>query len=133
MADLTITRVHIVRMFEMLPDGPVNEALGVGEAVRVDATTGKYTPGNATDTTENQVRGIALHVADYANATISAIKRGIIDIGDALDALNYGVPVYLSNTDGVLADAAGTQAVIVGYVIPGWGDTAGDKLLLVNL
>lgn len=137
MADLSITAadVRIVRVDEggMLPDGPANEALNAGEAVRIDATTGKYTPGNATTTTENAVRGIAANTADYANATISVVKKGILDVGDALDALNYGVPVYLSDTDGTLADAAGTTSVVVGRVVAGWGDTAGDKLLLVDL
>lgn len=137
MADLSITPadVHLVRFDEggMLPDGPTNEALNAGEAVRIDATTGKYTPGNATTTTENAVRGIAINTVGAANLTISVLKKGVLDVGDALDGLNYGVPVYLSDTDGTLADAAGTTTVIVGRVIAGWGDTSGDKLLLVDL
>jgi hypothetical protein len=135
MAALTITAadVHIVRMFEMLPDGPANEALGAGEAVRVDATTGKYTPGNGTTTTEAAVRGIACNTADYANATITVMKRGILDVGDALDAMSYGAPVYLSDTDGSLDTAAGTVSTLVGFVIPGWGATTADKLLAVNI
>lgn len=135
MADLAITAadVRIVKMYEMLEDGPANEALNAGEPVRVDATTGKYTPGNGTTTTENAVRGIAVNTADYANATITPMKRGILDVGDALSGLGYGATVYLSDTDGTLADAAGTVSTVVGYVIPAWGNTTADKLLLVNL
>lgn len=136
MTNLAITAadVRIVRMDEngMLPDGPVNEAVSAGVPVRIDATTGKYTPGNGSDTTENQVRGIAVNTA-ATNETVSVMKKGILDVGDALSALNYGVPVYLSNTDGTLADTAGSQSVIVGRVVPAWGSTTADKLLAVDL
>jgi hypothetical protein len=131
MANLTITNVHIVRIFEMEPDGPVNEVVAVGVPVRVDATTGKYTPSNATTTTENQYKGIAVNTGDYANATISVMRKGILDVGNALSGINYGLPVYLSDTDGTLADAAGTVSTIVGYVMPGFASTTPDKLLLV--
>jgi hypothetical protein len=133
MANLTITTVHIVRMFEMEPDGPVNEVVAAGKPVRVDATTGFYTPGNATTTTENALKGIATNTGDYANATITVMKRGILDVGNALSAVAYGATVFLSDTDGTLADTAGTVSTIVGYVIPGFGSTTPDKLLLVNI
>jgi hypothetical protein len=133
MANLTITSVHIVRMYEMVPDGPVNEVVAVGAPVRVDATTGKYTNGNGSTTTENQVKGIACTPGDYANATITPMKRGILDIGNALSGVNYGAPIYLSDTDGTLADSAGTVSTIVGYCIAAWGNTTADKLLLVNI
>jgi hypothetical protein len=133
MANLTITSVHIVRMFEMEPDGPVNEVVAAGKPVRIDATTGFYTPGNATTTTENALKGIAVNTGDYANATIGVMKRGILDIGNALSAVAYGATVYLSDTDGTLADSAGTVSTIVGYCISGFGSTTPDKLLLVNI
>jgi len=120
-------------MFEMEPDGPVNEVVTAGKPVRVDATTGFYTPGNATTTTENALKGIAVNTGDYANATIGVMKRGILDIGNALSAVAYGATVFLSDTDGTLADTAGTVSTIVGYVIPGFGSTTPDKLLLVNV
>ena len=135
MAVLTVTAadVRIVRIVEMLPDGPANEALAAGETVRIDTTTGKYTPANGTTAPEARVVGIAVNTADYAEATISVMREGILDVGDALDALAYDLPIYMSDTDGSLADdAASTVDVIVGRVIAGWGDTAGDKLLLVD-
>lgn len=137
MANLTVTPadVRIVRLDEalMLPDGPVNEAINAGQPVRIDATTGKYTLGNGTTATEAAVRGIACVTATLANMTTTVMQRGLLDVGDALDALNYGVPVYLSDTDGTLADSAGTTSVVVGRVVAAWGDTSGDKLLAVDL
>lgn len=137
MTELAITAadVRIVRIEEMLPDGPANEALNAGEPIRIDTTTGYYTPANGTDAAEARVVGIACNTADYANATISVMKRGVLDLGDALDALAYDLPIYMSDTDGTLSDGAGdsTVDVVVGRVIAGWGDTSGDKLLLVDL
>lgn len=139
MADLSITAadVHLVRFDEggMLPDGPAAEALNAGEVVRIDTTTGKYTPANGTTSGEARPVGVAITTANYANATISVVKKGIIDVGDALDSLAYDLPIYLSDTDGVMGSAAtdSTVDVIIGRVVAGWGDTAGDKLLLVDL
>lgn len=137
MANLTITPadVRIVRMVEMLPDGPANEALNAGETVRLDTSTGKYTPANGTASGEARVVGIACNTVDYANGTLSVMRKGILDVGDALDALAYDLPIYMSDTDGTLSDGAGdsTVDVVIGRVVAGWGDTAGDKLLLVDL
>jgi hypothetical protein len=134
---ITAADVRIVRLDEalMLPDGPTNEAVNAGQPVRIDATTGKYTKANGTDATESAVRGIAVTTATLANLTISVMKQGLLDVGDALDALNYGVPVYMSDTDGTLSDSAGdsTVDVVVGRVVAGWGDPSGDKLLQVDI
>ena len=48
----------------------------------------------------------------------------------------YGAQIFVSDTDARLGDAAGTVSVVVGRVIPAWGQslgTAADKLLEVNL
>lgn len=133
MANLTVTTVHIVRIFEMEPDGPVNEVVAVGAPVRVDSSTGKYTNGNGTTTTENAIKGICCNPGDYANKTVTVMKRGILDIGNALSGVSYGAAIYASDTDGTLADSAGTVSTILGYCIPAWGNTTADKLLLVNV
>src|SRR5436190_3580070 len=134
MTNLAITAadVRIVAIWEMMPDGPVNETVAAGVPVREEATTGKYTQGNGSDTTENQIRGIAVNSA-VAGETITPMKKGVLDIGDALSSYSYGVPIYLSDTDGTLANTAGSQSVIVGRVIAAWGNTTADKLLLVDL
>ena len=137
MADLSITPadVRIVRIVEMLPDGPAGEALNAGEVVRIDTTTGRYTPANGTASGEARPVGIAVNTANYAGETISVLKSGILDVGDALDALAYDLALYNSDTDGAIGSAASDSTVdnIIGRVVAGWGDTAGDKLLLVDL
>jgi hypothetical protein len=134
---ITPAEVRIVRLDEalMLPDGPTNEAVNAGQPVRFDTTTGKYTKANGTDAAEALVRGISVTTVGLANLTISVMQRGYLDVGDALDALNPGVPIYMSDTDGTLSDSAGdsTVDVIVGRVVMGWGNTAGDKLLFVDI
>jgi hypothetical protein len=53
-------------------------------------------------------------------------------VGDALSGIAYGVSVSLSDTDGTLADAAGTVSTVVGKVVPGWAGSA-KKLLRLSL
>jgi hypothetical protein len=46
------------------------------------------------------------------------------------------VSLYLSDTDGTVADAAGTTSVVLGRVVPGFGTTTGtaaDKLFFIDL
>lgn len=131
MADLTITSVRIVESIEQF-DLPQAEALAVGNAVRLDATTGGATGANGTDATEAAAIGIVTE-EDEAGVVVTVVKRGLLDVGEALAALDFGDPVYLSDTDKALADAAGTVPKIVGYVAPGWSHTTADRLLRVNL
>lgn len=135
MANLSITAADVtpVLVFEQLPAGPADEALNAGEAIKINTSTGKYTPGNGSGAAEARVIGVAVTSATYAGQAITVIKRGILDVGDALSGLAYDQVVYLSDTDGTLADSAGTVSTVVGRVVPGWGATTADKLLLVNL
>jgi hypothetical protein len=48
----------------------------------------------------------------------------------------YGAPIYVSDTVGTLADAAGTATLLVGHVTSAHAQslgTAADKLLYVNI
>ena len=56
----------------------------------------------------------------------------VLDVGDALSGIAYGVSVFLSDTDGTLADAAGTVSTVVGKVVAGWAGSA-KKLLRLTL
>ena len=60
------------------------------------------------------------------------VRQGLVDVGDAMSSMNYGALVYLSDTDGTLADATGTTTKVVGQVASGWGSTTADKLLRVQ-
>jgi len=77
-------------------------------------------------------RGIAISKASEANITITVVTDGLIDMGDMFTATAIGAAVYASNTTGVLADAAGDNVWIVGYVQAAFGNTTPDKLLNVR-
>lgn len=136
MADLalvTANRVNVVQSFEQLTL-PAAEAITAGQAVRLDTASGRFTKANATLAAEARIFGIATRSV-AAGEPLTAIRRGIMD-GYDLSALAYDGAVYLSNTDGALADAAGTVSTPVGRVVPGTGVTTGtvyDKLLYVDL
>ena len=134
MADLTLTTANRVEVVEsIIQDTRVAaEAIVAGAPVRDDGN-GKFTNANATNATEAAVYGIAVKSVP-AGFPVTAIRKGVLDGWSNLPA--HGATVYLSDTDGRLADAAGTETVPVGIVIPGNANTAGaaaDKLLFVDL
>lgn len=133
MADLSITAADVapVRVIDQIT-APAAETIAAGQAVRLDTTTGKLTLAKGTTAAEARIRGIALN-GGVAGTTITAVSKGIIDLGDALGDLTYDDDVFLSDTDGTLADAAGTVSTIVGTVEPGFANTTPDKLLRVDL
>lgn len=129
---ITATSVAPVKTIEQFT-GPAAEAINAGQYVRFNTTNGKIELGNGSTAAEAREGGIAVETANVANVTITAIRKGWIDLGDALDSLNYDQDVYLSDTDGTLDDTAGTVTRTVGTVVPGWGATTADKLLRVDL
>lgn len=138
MADLalvTTAKVEVVESIEQMTL-PAAEAVTPGQAVRLDTTTGRFTKANGTTAAEARIYGIAVGgAAVAAGEAITAIRQGVLD-GYVLDALAYDAAIYLSNTDGTLADTAGTVSTPVGRVIPGTSNLLGaahDKLLLVDL
>lgn len=91
-----------------------------GKYLRVDGTTAKAMLGNATSSGEvGTLRGLALTDQRYVGDSVTLLRNGLVDFGNALDAMDYGALIYVSDTDGTLADAAGTvTSAIVGYVWP---------------
>lgn len=133
LALVTAGDLHVVESIEQLTL-PFAESVNIGQLVRIDATTGKWTKANGTTTTEAAAYGVLVG-KDRAGAVGTAIRQGVID-GVDISALNFWAAVYASDTDGTLADAAGTVSLIVGRVIPATAVTAGntyDKLLLIDL
>lgn len=131
MADLAITRVRIVEAIDKF-DAPAEEVFAVGEAVRFH-TDGSVTPANGTTADEAAFVGIATTPGDRVGQAVTVVRDGLLDVGEALAALAYGAPVYLSDTDGTLeGTAAATVDVIIGRVEPGWGGLTADKLLRVR-
>ena len=132
MADLVITKADQVQVVQQFT-GPAVEAITEGQRCRFDASTGKIALGKGTDAAEIAPGGIAVHAAAIGEA-VTVINQGIVDVGAALDALNYGAPIYVSDTDGTFGGDAGDSTVdtIVGRVVPGWNTTTGEKLLGMN-
>lgn len=134
MADIAVATagtIHIVQSIQQMTL-PATETIVAGAPVRIH-TDGKWTNANGSDTTENDLWGIATRSA-IAGEPVTAVRRGILDGFTFAQA--YNAPIYVSNTDGRLGDAAGTASKLVGRVVPGTATTLGtayDKLLSVEL
>lgn len=134
MANIAVTtagKIHIVESIQQ-KTLPATETILAGAPVRIH-TDGKWTNANGTTTTENRVWGIATKSV-IAGEALTAVRRGTLDgytFSQAFDAI-----IYLSDTDGILGDTAGTVSTIVGRVVPGTAVVNGatfDKLLSVEL
>src|ERR671934_2075848 len=101
MANLTITasKVAPVRIDEHFT-GPAAEAITAGQYVRLNTTNGKVEKGNASSAAEARAGGIAVEGAAAAGYPVTAVRRGLVDLGTALDGLGYDADVFLSATDG---------------------------------
>jgi len=135
MADLTITAADVaaVEIIEKVT-GPAAAAIDAGEACYIVAASGKYNLADEDASAPvNDVEGVAINSANAAGITTTLVRKGVLDVGDALAGMDYGAEVYLSATAGKLADADPGNTVVVGQVIPGWGYTTADKLLRVDL
>ena len=108
--------------------------LTAGQFGRQNTSTGKVELGKATSQAEGLGGGVALK-SGTVGRTISILIQGTLNLGNALSAVAYGAPIYLSDTDGKLATAEGTKRKVLGYVVPGWGNPSGtpDKLLRLVL
>lgn len=135
MTDLTITAAEVAPVYIIKQrTGPANEAVDAGEVVYRVAASGKLALADANVAAPaNEPDGVSLTTTLQQNDTMTYVIDGIIDLGDALDGMNYGDNVYLSATAGKMADAddAGT-GIVVGEVVPAWGATTADKLLWVH-
>lgn len=109
-------------------------AITAGAPCYVVAATGKAAHSDANGA------GVIASCWGIATASVAAgqcvtlIRCGIMDGWD-LSNLNFGDPVYVSDTVGRLGETAGTAAIIVGTVIPANGQPLGstaDKVLLVE-
>lgn len=111
-------------------DGVASEAITAGQPVTMDATTGKFLVADANGTGgRNTLDGIALKTVGAGQA-VPVLKRGLV-AGYTL-AGNYRSKVYVSDTAGTLADAAGTASLPVGTVRR-LSDENPTKLLFVDI
>jgi hypothetical protein len=136
MANLTIVaaRVAVAQSIEQATR-PCGEAIVAGQYIRPNTTTGKWELGNATNAGEVGQRGAIATKSVAIGEALTGLYKGLMDVGDALTADAYDAPIYLSDTDGTLAQGAGTVSKVVGTVQGVFTNGSGvaDKLLLVNL
>lgn len=118
MADIALLVADRVRIVESIVQDtlPAGETIKAGAPVRIDSTTGNFMNGNGTTATEAAIYGIATHTVVKGQG-LTALRLGVLD-GLDLSGLDYGDKVYVSDTDGRLADSAGTVSVVVGKVQP---------------
>lgn len=142
MADISLTTAGDVTIVSgemgdgnLAPPGVAGEAITAGAPVYRHATTGKYLNSDANGSGTDKVIGVALRTV-VAGEPLTAAKGNAILGGYDLSGLNFGATVYVSNTVGRLADAAGGTSLAVGTVVPGLAVPAGDtsdKLLQLAL
>lgn len=117
MADLTIGTNGVSLVYAdkaEIIDVIAVEAVTAGQPVYI-TTAGKAGVADANAAGKQQFRGIALKDTGAGKAC-PVLKRGFLS-GFALSGVAYNGPVYLSDTAGSLADAAGTMTVNCGRVI----------------
>jgi len=116
MADITRTKAQVAVVFPQnaeIYDFIATEAIEAGQPV-YQLTTRKVGVADANAAGKQQVRGIALKDVGAGQA-VSVLKKGHVE-GFDVSGLNGDALVYLSDTAGELADAAGTLSVTVGRV-----------------
>lgn len=105
-----------------------------GAPCYIVGASGKVAHSDANQTPLDVVWGISTKTV-LAGEAVTLVRRGEMSGWD-LTALAYGAPVYLSDTVGRLADAAGGTNVTVGHVVPVFATTLGtapDKAVLIEL
>lgn len=130
-ADLVISSARVVDSF-IERSAPGDEVFGL-EAVKYVPASGMFSPANGSGAAEARMFGFAVNACDRIGVTVRVIRKGIIDVGEALALLDFDAPVYLSDTDGTLADTAGSVSVVVGRVIALWTQSGADKALFIDL
>lgn len=130
MADIVVTADAVAVIFPdaaEIYDFVAAAAITRGQAVYVNSS-GKVDLADANGSGTLQFRGIALNPAGAGQA-VSVLKRGHVagfTISQAYDAA-----LYLSNTAGALADAAGGTSVNCGRVVP-MSDSSLTKVVYID-
>lgn len=130
MADITRTKAKVAVLF---PDEAeiysfiAAAAIEAGQPLYL-TTAGKVNLADANGSGTDTFFGLALESVG-ANAAVSVLKRGHV-AGFTLSGA-YGSAVYVSNTAGELADAAGGTSLLVGHVVP-MSDPSLTKVLYIN-
>lgn len=137
MALLTLEYVKVVAEYagSITVKGGETVSSRPGKYLRIDATTGKAMLGNATAAGEvGGLHGVAMTSERYVGDSVTLLRHGLMDWGDALDGMDFGASIFVSDTDGTFADAAGTVSTVAGRVYPVFeADGTVKRLALIDL
>ena len=131
MADLTVTaaKVGLVKPLQSEVHSFIAAAaITAGQAVYM-TTSGTVGVADANAAGLQQIKGIALQSVGAGQA-VDVLKKGLL-YGFTLTSQAYDAPIFLSDTAGALADAAGTMTVPVGRVTA-MADKDKTKVLYVD-
>jgi hypothetical protein len=131
MADLVVTEAKVGVLFPLKAEIHTMiaaVAITAGQAVYQDSA-GKADLADASAAGTAGMRGIALQSAGIGQP-INVLKRGHVEGFTIAQA--YDAPLYLSDTAGAIADAAGTVSYLVGIVV-GLTDKDITKAVFIDL
>ena len=131
MANLTVTAGKVGLVDPMKAEvhtGIAAEAITKGIAV-YQTTSGTIGIADANVANKQQMRGVSLNAA-AAGQAVDYVKQGAV-YGFTLSDQDYDDPLFLSDTAGAIADAAGTLEVPCGLVI-GLPDKDKTKVVYVS-
>lgn len=132
MADLVVTTVHTVQVFQQ-ETAPAAVAIAAGVYCYVDAN-GKWALGSgAAQGTVGRRAGISKK-AVAAGEALTCVLRGSMDFDSIFSAVAFDAQIFLSDTaGGILGTTAGTVSKVIGVIRPAWGNITADKLLYIDL
>lgn len=140
MADIALTtadRVHVVGHPETQLTLICSVDVDAGEAVAVVSTStdaGEWVLADASTAAKNRAYGLAARTTK-AGLPLTAIRKGRM-AGWDFSGQDYDEAIFLSNTAGAIADAAGDVSVAIGRVVPSTAELLADgygKILEVNV
>lgn len=127
-----VSMVSMVEGFHSIAGSTVT----AGQFVRYDVN-GKFIPGSVNDAATAEFGGVAIGNGD-TGADFTMMRRGVLNVGNALSAVAFGSKIFLGSVAGEWrTDAFGTAGTVdieIGTVIAVWGNGGtADKLLAVDV
>jgi hypothetical protein len=131
MADITRTKEKIAVVYPHkaeIDNGIAGAAIEAGQPLYIDSN-GKYQPADANGSGTVQFRGIALETV-ASGQPIAILVRG--ELYGYTFSQAYDAAIYVSNSVGELADAAGSTSLQVGRVVAVHNSKDATKILKVT-
>lgn len=127
-----VSRVSAVEEFHSISGSTITP----GQFCRPDGS-GQFIPGSVNDAAAAEFGGVAIAHGD-TGADVSIMRRGVLNVGNALASVAFGSKIFLGSVAGEWRTdpfgTAGTVDIEIGTVIAVWGNGGtADKLLAVDV